>query len=58
MENFDVSQYQWQIFQHKNQVNGESFAYLWVILQYFNLESRLIPAMLESGPSQVVLKID
>ena len=43
-------------FQHKNQVNGESFAYLWVILLYFSLESRLFPAMLELG--QVVLKID
>ena len=34
-------------FQHKNQVNGESFAYLWLILLYFSLESRLIPAVLE-----------
>ena len=32
-------------FQYKNQVNGESFAYMWVILMYFNLESRLIPAL-------------
>ena len=34
-------------FQYKNQVNGESFAYLWVILLYFSLESWLIPAVLE-----------
>ena len=36
-------------FQYKNQVNGELFAYLWVILLYFSLESRLIPAVLELG---------
>ena len=36
-------------FQYKNQVNGESLAYLWVILLYFSLESRLIPAVLELG---------
>ena len=29
-------------FQHKNQVNGEFFAYLCVILMYFSAESRLI----------------
>ena len=34
-------------FQHKNQVNGETLAYLWVILLYPSLESRLIPAVLE-----------
>ena len=34
-------------FQHKNQVNGETLAYLWVILLYSSLESRLIPALLE-----------
>ena len=34
-------------FQHKNQVNGESFAYLWVILLYFS-----------SVGSQVVSKIN
>ena len=33
-------------FQHKNQVNGETLAYLWVIVLYFSLESRLIPAVL------------
>ena len=33
-------------FQYKNQVNGESLAYLWVILLYFSLESGLIPALL------------
>ena len=36
-------------YQYKNQVNGEFFAYLWVILLYFRLESRLIPAVLELG---------
>ena len=44
-------------FQYKNQVNGESFVYLWVILLYFSVESRLIPAVLEFG-RQVVLKIN
>ena len=34
-------------FQHKNQVNGETLAYLWVIWLYSSLESRLIPAVLE-----------
>ena len=34
-------------YQYKNQVNGEFFAYLWVILLYFNLKSRPIPAVLE-----------
>ena len=34
-------------FQHKNQVNGETLAYMWVILLYSSLESRLIPAVLE-----------
>ena len=34
-------------FQYKNQVNGELFAYLWVILLYFSLESRLILVVLE-----------
>ena len=34
-------------FQHKNQVNGDTLAYLWVILLYSSLESRLIPAVLE-----------
>ena len=36
------------------QVNGETLAYLWVILLYFNLESRLIPAVLEG---QVTLRL-
>ena len=36
-------------------MNGEFFAYLWVMLLYFSLESWLIPAVLELG--QVVLKI-
>ena len=34
-------------FQDKNQVNGETLAYLWVILLYSSLESKLIPAVLE-----------
>ena len=34
-------------FQHKNQVYGETLAYLWLILLYSSLESRLIPAVLE-----------
>ena len=34
-------------FQLKNQVNGETLAYLWVILLFSCLESRLIPAVLE-----------
>ena len=34
-------------FQHKNQVNGETLAYLWVILLYSSLESGLIPAVME-----------
>ena len=41
-------------FQHKNQVNGETLAYLWVILLYPSLESRLIPAVLEG---QVKLRL-
>ena len=38
-------------FQHKNQVNGDTLAYLWVILLYSSLESRLIPAVLEGQVS-------
>ena len=34
-------------FQHKNQVNGDTLAYLLVILLYSSIESRLIPAVLE-----------
>ena len=34
-------------FQHMNQVNGETLAYLWVIWLYSSLESRLIPVVLE-----------
>ena len=34
-------------FQYKNQVNGEFFAYLWVILLYFSTESGLISGILE-----------
>ena len=43
-------------FQYKNWVSGESFAYLWVILLYFSLESR--PDSSSVGISQVVLKIN
>ena len=34
-------------FQLKNQANGETLSYLWVILLYSSLDSRLIPAVLE-----------
>ena len=34
-------------FEHKNQMNGETLAYLWVIWLYSSLESTLIPAVLE-----------
>ena len=34
-------------FQHKNQVNGDTLAYMWVILLYSSHESRLIPGVLE-----------
>ena len=34
-------------FQYKKQLNGESFAYLWVLLLYYSLETRLVPAVLE-----------
>ena len=45
-------------YQYKNKVNGEGFffAYLWVILLYFNLESRLIPAVLELGQVRLFWK--
>ena len=43
--------------QYKNQVNGESFAYLWVISLYFSLESRLIPPVLELGQVRVFWKL-
>ena len=36
-------------YQYKNQFNGELFAYLWVSLLYFSLESRLNPAVSELG---------
>ena len=44
-------------YQYENQVNGEFFAYLWVILLYFSLESRLIPAMLELGKVRLFWKL-
>ena len=34
-------------FQHKNHVNSEALAYLWVVLLYSSLDSRLIPVVLE-----------
>ena len=34
-------------FQHKNQVNGETLAYMWVILLYSSQESRLLEGVLE-----------
>ena len=34
-------------YQYKHEVNGEVFPYLWVILMYFSLQSRRIPAVLE-----------
>ena len=44
-------------FQRKNQVNGESFAYLRVSLLYFSLESRLIPAVVELGNVRLCWKL-
>ena len=44
-------------FQSKNQVNGESFAYLWVILLYVSLESRLISTLLELGQVRLFWKL-
>ena len=44
-------------YQYKNQVNGEFFAYLWVILLYFRLESRLIPAVLELDQVRLFWKL-
>ena len=43
-------------FQYKNQVNGDFFIPVSILLYYFSLESRLISAELELG--QVVLKIN
>ena len=34
-------------YQFKNQLNWHIFAYMWVILLYFSLESRLVPAVLK-----------
>ena len=44
-------------FQYKNQVNGGFFAYLWVILLYFSLVSRLVPAVLELGQVKLFWKL-
>ena len=45
-------------FQHKNQVNGDTLAYLCVILLYSSLESRLIPAVLEGQSDWGYFEID
>ena len=44
-------------YQYKNQVNGDIYAYLWVSLLYFNLESRLIPVLLELGQVKLFWKL-
>ena len=44
-------------FQYKKQANGESYAYLWVVLLYFSLEFRLIPAVLELGRVRLFWKL-
>ena len=44
-------------FQYKNQVNWESFVYLWVILLYSSQESRLIPAVFELGQVRLFWKL-
>ena len=45
-------------YQYKNQVNGEFFVYLWVILLYFSIESKLIPAVLELSHARFFWKND
>ena len=45
-------------FQHRNQVNGHTLAYLLVILLYSSLESRLIPAVLEWKVKSGCFEID
>ena len=42
-------------FKYKNQVNGESFAYLWVILLYLSQESTLDSSSVGIWSSQFVL---
>ena len=44
-------------FKYTNQVNGEFFAYMWVILLYFSQESRLDYSSVAIRSSQFVLKI-
>ena len=44
-------------FQYKNQVNGESFAYLWVILLYLSQESTLDSSSVGIWSSQFVLNL-
>ena len=44
-------------FQYQSQMNGEFFAYLWVILLHFSLESRLIPAVLDLGQVTLFWKL-
>ena len=39
--------YQWEVFSTRTKWMEKFFAYLWVILLYFSLESRLIPEVLE-----------
>ena len=44
-------------FKYKNQVNGESFAYLWVILLYLSQESTLDSSSVGIWSSQFVLNL-
>ena len=44
-------------YQYKNQVNGELLHTLWVILLYFSLETRQIPALLELGQVKLFWKL-
>ena len=44
-------------YQYKNQVNGDIFVYLRVMLQYFSLEPRLIPAVLGLGQVRLIWKL-
>ena len=44
-------------FKYKNQVNGESFAYLWVILLYLSQESTLDSSSVGIWSSQFILNL-
>ena len=44
-------------FKYKNQVNGQFFAYLWVILLYFSRESTLDSSSVVIWSSQFVLNL-